>query len=81
MSQLTKYRLNSSATNTNACTNRIDILTRITGVEFEAAWDQRIEITLQGRIIPVLGKEDLIHNKLTTGRPKDLGDAETLKNG
>jgi hypothetical protein len=61
--------------------NRIDILTRITGVEFEAAWDQRIEITLQGRIIPVLGKEDLIHNKLSTGRLKDLGDAETLKNG
>jgi hypothetical protein len=61
--------------------NRIDILTRITGVEFEKAWGDRLQITIQDRTIPVLGRQDLIHNKLTTGRPKDLGDAETLKNG
>jgi hypothetical protein len=61
--------------------NRIDILTRITGVEFEKAWGERLEIIVQGRTIPVLGKDDLIHNKVSTGRPKDLGDAETLRNG
>jgi hypothetical protein len=60
--------------------NRIDILTRITGVEFEDAWRERLEITIQGRMIPVLGKSDLIRNKQQTGRPKDLGDVETLLN-
>jgi hypothetical protein len=61
--------------------SRIDILTRITGVDFEKAWGDRIEIKLQGRTIPVLGRLDLLHNKLSTGRPKDLGDAQTLQEG
>jgi hypothetical protein len=47
----------------------------------DIAWDQRLEIMIQGRTIPVLGKDDLIHNKVSTGRPKDLGDVEALKKG
>ena len=61
--------------------SRIDVLTRITGVEFADAWAQRIDIQIQGRTIPVLGKADLIRNKKGTGRPKDLGDVDTLENG
>lgn len=61
--------------------NRIDILTRITGVEFEQAWGERLEIVLEGRSIPVLGRDDLLHNKLSTGRTKDLVDAQMLDGG
>jgi hypothetical protein len=60
--------------------NRIDILTRITGVEFEAAWPNRMEIEIEGRTIPILGKPELITNKKAAGRPKDLGDVRFLEN-
>jgi hypothetical protein len=59
--------------------NRIDILTRISGVEFEDAWPNRLEITVQGRVIPVLGKAELIVNKTAAGRPKDRIDADLLR--
>jgi hypothetical protein len=59
--------------------NRIDILTRITGVDFNDAWANRLEIQLDGRTIPVLGKSDLVANKKATGRAKDLGDLELLE--
>jgi hypothetical protein len=60
--------------------NRIDILTRISGVEFEEAWPNRMEITVEGRSIPILGKPDLITNKKMAGRPKDLLDVDLLSN-
>jgi hypothetical protein len=61
--------------------SRIDLLTRITGVEFDAAWAGRLEIQVQGRTIPVLGRKELLQNKLSTGRPKDLVDAQSLQKG
>jgi len=60
---------------------RIDILTRITGITFEEAWEARIEIKIEGRTIPVLGKVELIANKRLTGRPKDLVDVQILEKG
>ncbi len=59
--------------------NRIDLLTEVTGLEFDTAWDRRIEIEMLGRSVPVLGLEDLIRNKKATGRPKDLLDIECLE--
>lgn len=58
---------------------RIDLLTSISGVEFGEAWTGRLEMTIEGRTIPVLGRTDLIQNKRCTGRPKDIGDAEQLE--
>jgi hypothetical protein len=57
---------------------RIDILTSITGVEFEGAWARRKELELGGVRFGVLSREDLIQNKRATGRPKDLLDVESL---
>lgn len=59
--------------------HRIDILTSISGVEFEEAWPSRHEIEISGLQFAVLGREDLIRNKLASGRPKDIIDAETLE--
>ena len=60
--------------------NRIDILTRISGVEnFEAGMSSKIEVSIEGMTIPVLGKPLLIQNKKSTGRPKDLADLVWLE--
>ena len=57
---------------------RIDILTSITGVDFEEAWTRRKEMELGGVRFGVISREDLIRNKRATGRPKDLLDVESL---
>jgi hypothetical protein len=57
---------------------RIDILTSISGVEFDRAWEDRISIELDGLTVPVIGREHLLANKRASGRPKDLADVETL---
>ena len=58
---------------------RIDLLTRITGVDFEDAWRSRVEQRLEGRSIAFLGRADLIANKRTIARPQDLVDVALLE--
>lgn len=57
---------------------RIDIMTSITGVEFDSAWPARIEVEMWGIRVPVIGKDALIQNKLATGRAKDRTDVQAL---
>ncbi len=61
--------------------NRIDLMTSISGVRFEDAWPRRVTVQLEGRPVSVLGREDLILNKLTAGRPRDLADLALLREG
>lgn len=58
---------------------RIDIITAITGVEFDEAWSDCKKVELEGLRIPVLSLEKLIINKEATGREKDALDAKNLK--
>jgi predicted nucleotidyltransferase len=58
--------------------NRIDILTSIDGVEFEAAWPRRTEVVIDGVGVPLLGLAELIANKRASGRPKDRQDLVVL---
>jgi hypothetical protein len=58
---------------------RIDILTQISGVDFEHAWSRRVTLTIEGRAVPFLSKEDLLANKRALGRAKDLGDIAFLE--
>jgi hypothetical protein len=58
---------------------RIDILTFIDGVEFDAAFKNRDNIEIEGITIPFLSKKDLIKNKEASGRGKDKLDANYLK--
>jgi predicted nucleotidyltransferase len=58
---------------------RIDILTRIGGVEFAETWEERTEIEVEGRKVPVLGLRALIKNKRFAGRAQDLADVEALE--
>jgi len=59
--------------------NRVDLLTTISGVDFEQAWSNRTIIVLEGIACPVLGLSDLIANKKATGRTKDALDAARLE--
>jgi hypothetical protein len=58
---------------------RIDVLTSITGVRFEDAWPDRIEVRYADVDVPVIGLRALIRNKQAVGRPKDLLDLELLR--
>ena len=58
---------------------RIDIITQISGVEFEQAYPKRKEIEIDGIQIPVISKEDLIRNKESTGREKNKLDSKFMQ--
>ena len=58
---------------------RIDLLTSISGVEFEDAWQNKVTVEVDGLELYVLSREDLLKNKAATGREKDKGDIAWLK--
>lgn len=60
---------------------RIDVLTFCSGLEFEAAWQNRAILELDGVQVSVLGLEDLITNKRTTGRLQDIADVSKIERG
>ncbi|MCL4783390.1 MAG: hypothetical protein KJZ70_10180 [Bryobacterales bacterium] len=59
--------------------NRIDLLTSISGVDFESAWAHRVEGILFGRTVWFISLDDLVRNKLASGRDKDLHDVSTIQ--
>ncbi len=59
---------------------RIDISTYIDGVSFDEAWTDRLIVELGNLQIPIISKDNLIKNKLATGRAKDIEDVKNLKN-
>jgi len=59
---------------------RIDILQRIDGINFDEAWEDRIEGLVEGEIpAHVISRDHLIRNKLATGRARDIADVEALR--
>lgn len=59
--------------------NRIDILTRISGVSYGEISDEIAEFELEGRTIKVIGINALLKNKRAAGRDQDLLDVEALE--
>lgn len=58
--------------------NRIDILNSISGVDFDSAWESRVEASIDGQPVIIIGWNELLQNKRAAGRQKDLGDIEKL---
>jgi hypothetical protein len=58
---------------------RIDIITAIDGVDFDAAWPNRVTTKFAGEPGHVLSIPDLITNKRAAGRLQDLADVEQLE--
>jgi hypothetical protein len=57
---------------------RVDILSSVSGVTFDVAWQERVESEIEGVRVPVLGLKAFILNKRASGRTKDLADLESL---
>ena len=58
---------------------RIDILNRADGITFDEAVRDGESFELEGRRIPVIGKDALLRNKRAAGRAQDLADVEALE--
>jgi predicted nucleotidyltransferase len=59
--------------------NRIDILTDLETLDFEACYAQKEMTNLDGLEIAFLDFDNLIKSKLAAGRPQDKVDAKKLK--
>ena len=60
----------------------MDILSEIPGVDFDAAWEHRVEgliDTATGLKANFISSEDLLSAKLAAGRPQDLADAAAIR--
>lgn len=58
---------------------RVDILRTVDGVDTEAVLSRTVIVVIDGLAIPVINLDDLIANKLASGRPQDLADAAALE--
>lgn len=59
---------------------RIDLMQRIDGISFDEAWKNRIQGLIEGEIsVMVISRNDLIRNKLASGRDQDILDAKRLQ--
>ena len=59
-----------------------DILPDIPGVEFDSAWERRVEATLDpesGLRAFFVSRDDLMAAKLASGRTRDLADVEEIR--
>jgi hypothetical protein len=59
--------------------NRIDLLTSISGVEFEDCYPKRKYVEIDGLKINFIDIDSLKINKKASGRHKDLNDLENLE--
>ncbi len=57
---------------------RIDLLTGVTGVDFDQAWRRREYCDMEGLRVPFIDRELLVKNKRACGRAQDLADIEAL---
>ena len=60
---------------------RIDIITSADGLRFEDAFSRSQLVEIDAVPVHILSISDLIINKRSTGRLKDLADVETLEKG
>jgi hypothetical protein len=59
-----------------------DILPSIPGIDFDAAWENRVETVIDavgGLGANFISAEDLIASKLASGRARDLADVEAIR--
>ncbi len=59
---------------------RIDILQQVSGLDFDSAWERRLEGFIDEHTPAlVMSRDDLIRNKLASGREQDLLDVKKLR--
>ena len=58
---------------------RLEILTSIDGVDFEACFNNRLIVDFGDFEVNIISKSDLLINKRASGRPQDLVDFDKLQ--
>ena len=58
---------------------RLEILTSIDGVSFEACFENRVIANFGAFKVNFISRDDLLTNKRASGRPQDLVDFDKLK--
>ena len=57
----------------------VDYVGHMSGVpDFVTAWNARLEHGVRDRVVPFLGRAELVATKRASGRPKDLADLHAL---
>lgn len=57
---------------------RIEILTSVSGVDFESCYAEKEMIRIEEMLVPVISLARLRQNKAASGRAKDLADLDNL---
>ena len=58
----------------------VDIMPKIRGVEFEEAWNRRVDVQIDDDLsVPFISRQDLLTAKLAAGRAQDLIDVDALR--
>jgi hypothetical protein len=57
----------------------VEVLTTISGVDYDTASRDTIDVEIEGRRVSVIGRAALITNKRAAARLKDLDDVEWLE--
>lgn len=60
---------------------RIDITADISGVTFDEAYPKKKIVDVLGIKVPFIGVQELIKNKIASGRDQDLVDVKRLRKG
>jgi hypothetical protein len=60
---------------------RLDILTTVSGVDFEEVWRSRMAGDIDGTPVPFISRDCLIKNKKAANRAQDRADLEALGAG
>jgi hypothetical protein len=58
---------------------RIDLLTSVDGVTFDVAWKNRVRVNIDDVEVSIMSKSDLLKNKSSIRRDKDLSDIAWLE--
>jgi predicted nucleotidyltransferase len=59
---------------------RVDIIKRISGLDFETVWISAVPWTIDGQVTSkYISEEHFIQNKLAVGRLQDLADVEAVR--
>jgi len=58
---------------------RLEITTKISGIDFEKTYPNRVVDEMDGVPVNIISLKDLRRNKQASGRHKDLNDLENLK--
>ena len=74
------FHKKSSVIRIGSSPTQIDVINKADGINIDDCFLRKIIINVDGIEIMLISKDDLIQNKLTSGRHNDLADAEKLSN-